>query len=138
MLYENNNHNFILVTIPGISLTFVNTAIFSYSYVWFAALTKVVVLSMQVFPGPSFQMVIGFWVSKTLINAVELEVFTELSGNKVVISNCRGIWKEDQIYSTCKSLAYFKYYIVTYNIMSDNIKFGLAIPQGWRGGDPIC
>jgi hypothetical protein len=27
------------------------------------------------------------------------------------------------------------YYNVADSIMSDNIKFGLAIPQGWRKGD---
>jgi hypothetical protein len=31
--------------------------------------------------------------------------------------------------------SYVIYYIVIDNIMSDNIQFGLAIPQGWRRGD---
>jgi 3-hydroxy-5-methyl-1-naphthoate 3-O-methyltransferase len=38
----------------------------------------------QVSPDPIFQMVTGYWVSKTLMTAVELEVFTKLSGNKAV------------------------------------------------------
>jgi hypothetical protein len=29
-------------------------------------------------------MVTGYWISKTLMTAVELEVFTKLSGNKTV------------------------------------------------------
>ena len=41
---------------------------------------------MQVSPDPIFQMVTGFWISKTL-TAVELEVFTKLSGNKTVNIN---------------------------------------------------
>jgi Dimerisation domain len=41
----------------------------------------------QVSPDPIFQMVIGFWVSKTLMTAVELEVFTKLSGNRAVNIN---------------------------------------------------
>ena len=43
--------------------------------------------TMQVSPDPIFQMVTGFWVSKTLMTAVELEVFTKLSGNKAVNIN---------------------------------------------------
>jgi hypothetical protein len=43
--------------------------------------------TMQVSPDPIFQMVTGFWVSKTLMTAVELEVFTKLSGNKEVNIN---------------------------------------------------
>ncbi len=31
-----------------------------------------------------FQMAIGFWMSKTLMTAVELKVFTKLSGNQLV------------------------------------------------------
>jgi hypothetical protein len=42
------------------------------------------VLATQVSPDPIFQMVTGYWVSKTLMTAVELEVFTKLSGNKTV------------------------------------------------------
>ena len=38
----------------------------------------------NVSPDPIFQMATGFWVSKTLMTAVELEVFTKLSGNKSV------------------------------------------------------
>src|ERR687887_2311633 len=43
--------------------------------------------TMQVSPDPIFQMVTGFWVSKTLMTAVELEVFTKLSGNTSVDIN---------------------------------------------------
>ena len=43
--------------------------------------------TMQVSPDPIFQMVTGFWVSKTLMTAVELEVFSKLSGNKTVDIN---------------------------------------------------
>ena len=32
-------------------------------------------------------------------------------------------------------MVYNIYYTVADSIMSDNIKFGLAIPQGWRKGD---
>jgi len=46
--------------------------------------------TMQVSPDPIFQMVTGFWVSKTLMTAVELEVFTKLSGNKEVNINKLG------------------------------------------------
>jgi hypothetical protein len=35
-------------------------------------------------PGPIFQTVTGYWVSKTLTTAVELEVSTKMSGNKAV------------------------------------------------------
>lgn len=38
----------------------------------------------NVSPDPIFQMATGFWVSKALMTAVELEVFTKLSGNKSV------------------------------------------------------
>ena len=41
----------------------------------------------QVSPDPIFQMLTGFWVSKTLMTAVELEAFTKLSGNKTVNIN---------------------------------------------------
>ena len=43
--------------------------------------------TMQVSPDPIFQMVTGFWVSKTLMTAVELEVFTKLAGNTTVDIN---------------------------------------------------
>ncbi|MDQ3902986.1 MAG: acetylserotonin O-methyltransferase [Thermoproteota archaeon] len=43
--------------------------------------------TMQVSPDPIFQMVTGFCVSKTLMTAVELEVFTKLSGNTTVDIN---------------------------------------------------
>jgi hypothetical protein len=33
-------------------------------------------------PDPIFQMAIGFWISKTLMTAVELDLFTKLSGGK--------------------------------------------------------
>jgi hypothetical protein len=35
-------------------------------------------------PDPIFQMTTGYWVSKTLMSAVELEVFTKLSGSQSV------------------------------------------------------
>lgn len=35
-------------------------------------------------PDPVFQMATGFWVSKTLMSALELEIFTKLSGYKAV------------------------------------------------------
>jgi hypothetical protein len=38
----------------------------------------------QVSPDPIFQMVTRYWVSKTLMTAVELEVSTKMSGNKAV------------------------------------------------------
>jgi len=34
-------------------------------------------------PDPIFQMLTGFWVSKALMTAVELEVFTKLDGKSV-------------------------------------------------------
>ena len=34
-------------------------------------------------PDPIFQMLTGFWVSKALMTAVELEVFTKLAGKSV-------------------------------------------------------
>jgi hypothetical protein len=43
--------------------------------------------TMQLSPDPIFQMITGFWVSKTLMTAVELEIFTKLSGNKAVNIN---------------------------------------------------
>lgn len=39
--------------------------------------------SPSISPEPIFQMLTGFWVSKALMAAVELEVFTKLSGKKV-------------------------------------------------------
>jgi hypothetical protein len=38
-------------------------------------------------PDPIFQMATGFWVSKTLMSAVELEVFTKLAGKSVNIDH---------------------------------------------------
>jgi hypothetical protein len=35
-------------------------------------------------PDPIFQMATGFWVSKTLMSALELEIFTKLSGYRAV------------------------------------------------------
>src|ERR1051325_8949202 len=35
-------------------------------------------------PDPIFQMATGFWVSKTLMSALELEIFSKLSGYKAV------------------------------------------------------
>jgi Dimerisation domain len=41
-------------------------------------------IDLSVSPEPIFQMTTGYWVSKTLMSAVELEVFTKLSGNSHV------------------------------------------------------
>lgn len=35
-------------------------------------------------PYPIFQMVIGFWISKSLMTAFELDLFTKLSNSKAV------------------------------------------------------
>lgn len=48
------------------------------------ASTTIPKTTTQVSPDPIFQMVTGYWISKTLMTAVELEVFTKLSGNKTV------------------------------------------------------
>lgn len=48
------------------------------------ASTTTLKTTTQVSPDPIFQMVTGYWISKTLMTAVELEVFTKLSGNKTV------------------------------------------------------
>jgi predicted transcriptional regulator len=42
-------------------------------------------------PDPIFQMATGFWVSKTLMTAVELEVFSKLSGKSVNIDELQNI-----------------------------------------------
>jgi 3-hydroxy-5-methyl-1-naphthoate 3-O-methyltransferase len=48
-------------------------------------------------PDPIFQMATGFWVSKTLMTAVELELFTKLSGNRGVnIKELQGILGMEQ------------------------------------------
>jgi hypothetical protein len=48
-------------------------------------------------PDPIFQMATGFWVSKTLMTAVELELFTKLSGNRgVKIKELQGILGMEQ------------------------------------------
>jgi len=44
-------------------------------------------------PDPIFQMATGFWVSKTLMTAVELEVFSKLSGKSVDIDELQFILK---------------------------------------------
>jgi hypothetical protein len=41
----------------------------------------------RISPDPIFQMLTGFWVSKTLMTAVELEVFTKLSGSRAANIN---------------------------------------------------
>jgi Dimerisation domain len=41
-------------------------------------------IDLSVSPEPIFQMTTRYWVSKTLMSAVELEVFTKLSGNRHV------------------------------------------------------
>ncbi len=40
------------------------------------ASTTIPKTTTQVSPDPIFQMVTGYWISKTLMTAVELEVFT--------------------------------------------------------------
>jgi 3-hydroxy-5-methyl-1-naphthoate 3-O-methyltransferase len=48
-------------------------------------------------PDPIFQMATGFWVSKTLMTAVELEVFSKLSGNRGVnIKELQGVLGMEQ------------------------------------------
>jgi len=42
-------------------------------------------------PDPIFQMATGFWVSKTLMTAVELEVFTKLAGKSVNIDQLQSL-----------------------------------------------
>jgi 3-hydroxy-5-methyl-1-naphthoate 3-O-methyltransferase len=41
-------------------------------------------ISQMLSPDPIFQMATGFWVSKTLMSALELQIFTKLSGYKAV------------------------------------------------------
>ena len=42
-------------------------------------------------PDPIFQMATGFWVSKTLMSAVELEVFSKLAGKSVNIDQLQNL-----------------------------------------------
>ena len=42
-------------------------------------------------PDPIMQMATGFWASKTLMAAVELEVFTKLSGKAVTLSQFQNL-----------------------------------------------
>ena len=42
-------------------------------------------------PDPIFQMATGFWVSKTIMTAVELEVFSKLSGKSVNIDEIQNM-----------------------------------------------
>src|SRR5712691_10077936 len=42
-------------------------------------------------PDPIFQMATGFWVSKTLMTAVELGVFSKLSGKSVNIDQLQSL-----------------------------------------------
>ena len=42
-------------------------------------------------PDPIFQMATGFWVSKTLMSAVKLEVFTKLAGKSVNIDHLQNL-----------------------------------------------
>jgi len=44
-------------------------------------------------PDPIFQMATGFWVSKTLMTSVELEVFSKLSGKSVTLDELQDILK---------------------------------------------
>src|SRR5919201_457503 len=41
-------------------------------------------IRLPISPDPIFQVLTGFWASKALMSAVELELFTELSGGKQV------------------------------------------------------
>ena len=47
-------------------------------------------------PEPIFQMITGFWVSKALMAAVELEVFTKISGKQVTLQQLQDILEMDQ------------------------------------------
>lgn len=49
--------------------------------------------SQQMSPDPIFQMVIGYWVSKTLMTAVEIDIFTKIStsGKPVTIGEIQSI-----------------------------------------------
>jgi hypothetical protein len=59
--------------------------------------TKKTPQQQHISPDPIFQMATGFWVSKTLMTAVELELFTKLSGNrKVNIKELQGILGMEQ------------------------------------------
>ena len=59
--------------------------------------TKKTPPQQHISPDPIFQMDTGFWVSKTLMTAVELELFTKLSGNrKVNIKELQGILGMEQ------------------------------------------
>lgn len=44
--------------------------------------TNIVQSDLGISPNPIFQMTTGYWVSKTLMSAVELEVFTKLPGGR--------------------------------------------------------
>jgi 3-hydroxy-5-methyl-1-naphthoate 3-O-methyltransferase len=59
--------------------------------------TKKTPQQQHISPDPIFQMATGFWVSKTLMTAVELELFTKLSGNRGVnIKELQGILGMEQ------------------------------------------
>ncbi|OLC87058.1 MAG: hypothetical protein AUJ08_01180 [Thaumarchaeota archaeon 13_1_40CM_3_50_5] len=47
-------------------------------------------------PEPIFQMITGFWVSKALMAAVELEVFTKISGKQVTLQQLQDILEMEQ------------------------------------------
>jgi hypothetical protein len=40
---------------------------------------------MSISPDPIFQMLTGFWVSKTLMAAVEADVFSKVEGRQVAM-----------------------------------------------------
>jgi hypothetical protein len=52
--------------------------------------------SQNISPEPILQMATGFWVSKALMAAVELEVFTRLAGKKVSIKELQDILQMEQ------------------------------------------
>jgi 3-hydroxy-5-methyl-1-naphthoate 3-O-methyltransferase len=59
--------------------------------------TKKTPQQQHISPDPIFQMATGFWVSKTLMTAVELELFTKVSGNRGVnIKELQGILGMEQ------------------------------------------
>lgn len=46
-------------------------------------LKKLPAIEQEISPDPIFQMLTGFWVSKALMTAVEMEVFTKLAGKSL-------------------------------------------------------
>jgi len=52
--------------------------------------------SSNISPEPIFQMITGFWVSKALMAAVELEVFTKISGKQTTLQQLQDILEMEQ------------------------------------------